>query len=74
MCLGWHSKILKTTADDQEMLWISGGNEGFYTYIGFLKNDNSGIVIMSNSALNTDQLGEKILQHMIITNNAFARK
>ena len=74
MCLGWHSKILKTTADDQEMLWISGGNEGFHTYIGFLKNDNSGIVIMSNSALNTDQLGEKILQHMIITNNAFARK
>jgi serine-type D-Ala-D-Ala carboxypeptidase/endopeptidase len=71
--LGWHSKLEKTSADDQEIQWVSGGNNGFYTYVALLKNDNAGVVILSNSIQSTDDLGQAIVDYLLKMNNAFAK-
>ncbi len=71
--LNWNSRIEKTTADDQEVLWMSGGNKGFHTYISLLKNHNTGIVLLSNSAKSTDELGKEIITYFLRMNNTFAK-
>lgn len=60
---GWINTPL-AGADKTDITWQHGKTAGFAAYVGFIKADNSGIVVLSNSANPVDELGIKILQLM----------
>jgi CubicO group peptidase (beta-lactamase class C family) len=47
MGLGW---ILSPTSSDQ-IIWHDGSTWGFYSFLGFLKNEKLGVVVLANSYL-----------------------
>jgi hypothetical protein len=44
------------------VIWINGGTGGFRTFIGFIKDSKTAIVVLSNSARSVDKVGFKILE------------
>ena len=53
--LGWHISNL----NDTTIVWHNGGTHGFYAYCGFVPATNKGVVVLTNSNLNIDNIGIK---------------
>jgi serine-type D-Ala-D-Ala carboxypeptidase/endopeptidase len=59
----WLSKPI-TDKSKKRLYWISNKQGGFANYIGFIPENNLGIVILSNSANRVDDIGEKLLKYL----------
>lgn len=55
--LGWH--ILMRF--DTEMVWHNGGTGGYHSFVGFDKTRRTGVVILSNSTNDIDDIGRHLL-------------
>ena len=55
--LNWH--ILKKF--DSEMVWHNGGTGGYHSFIGLDKKNRRGVVVLSNSANDIDDIGRHLL-------------
>jgi len=55
--LGWHIR----PRDDGDILWHNGGTGGYRTFSGFIKEENRGIIVMTNSTESIDDLGIHLL-------------
>lgn len=56
--LGWH--ILKKF--DTEIIWHNGGTGGYHSFIGFDKSKRKGVVVLSNSTNDIDDIGRHLLE------------
>jgi serine-type D-Ala-D-Ala carboxypeptidase/endopeptidase len=56
--LGWH--ILKRF--DTELIWHNGGTGGYHSFVGFNKAKRTGVVILSNSTNDIDDIGRYLLE------------
>jgi len=56
--LGWH--ILKRF--DTELIWHNGGTGGYHSFVGFNKAKRTGVVILSNSTNDIDDIGRHLLE------------
>jgi CubicO group peptidase (beta-lactamase class C family) len=57
IALNWH--ILKKF--DSEITWHNGGTGGYHSFIGFDKKNRKGVVVLSNSANDIDDIGRHLL-------------
>jgi CubicO group peptidase (beta-lactamase class C family) len=48
--------------EERNYVWQSGLTGGFASFIGFVETSKNGIVVLSNSAVEVDKLGEEILR------------
>lgn len=55
--LGWH--ILKKHGS--EIIWHNGGTSGYRTFLGFAKAQKRGVVVLSNSTNDIDDIGRHLL-------------
>jgi CubicO group peptidase (beta-lactamase class C family) len=56
--LGWqHSRLPNGTL----LLWHNGGTGGYASWCGIVKETQTGVVVLSNSANGVDDLGERIV-------------
>ena len=55
--LNWH--ILKKF--NSEMIWHNGGTGGYHSFIGLDKKNRKGVVVLSNSANDIDDIGRHLL-------------
>ena len=60
VALAWH--VNRLGQDGKRVLWHNGGTGGFRSWIGFVKETRTGVVILSNSANSVDSLGFRILR------------
>lgn len=56
--LGWH--ILSKYGT--EIIWHNGGTAGYHSFIGFDKQKGIGVVVLSNSVTDTDDIGFHLLE------------
>lgn len=56
--LGWH--ILKRF--DSEIVWHNGGTGGYHSFVGFNKAKRKGVVVLSNSTNDIDDIGRHLLE------------
>ncbi|WP_414584780.1 serine hydrolase [Scytonema sp. PCC 10023] len=56
--LGWH--ILKRYG--REIIWHNGGTGGYHSFIGFDKKKRLGVVVLSNSVNDIDDIGLHLLE------------
>lgn len=56
--LGWH--ILKRF--DTEIVWHNGGTGGYHSFVGFNKATRKGVVVLSNSTNDIDDIGRHLLE------------
>jgi len=56
--LGWH--ILKKF--DTEIVWHNGGTGGYHSFIGFDQKKRKGVVVLSNSTNDIDDIGRHLLE------------
>lgn len=56
--LGWHLLPM----NDKEIIWHNGGTGGYRSYIGFIKGENKGVVVLSNSNVSIDDIGFHLLE------------
>lgn len=57
IALGWH--ILKK--DGSEIIWHNGGTGGYRSFMGFDKSKGLGVVVLSNSTNDIDDIGRHLL-------------
>jgi len=57
MGLGWHID----SENALDMIWHNGGAGGSRSYVAFLNEPQVGVVVLSNSSSEVDQLGRKVL-------------
>jgi serine-type D-Ala-D-Ala carboxypeptidase/endopeptidase len=60
---GWISKPINDKSK-KRLYWQCGEQGGFATFMGFNKETKIGVVILSNSANRTDDMGFKILEYL----------
>ncbi|WP_179008310.1 serine hydrolase [Winogradskyella forsetii] len=53
--LGWHF------AKNDSIIWHNGGTGGYRAFIGFNKNTDEGVVVLTNSTFLVDAIGLKVL-------------
>ncbi|MBD3322652.1 MAG: serine hydrolase [Chitinivibrionales bacterium] len=58
--LGWI--ILPLSGNGEQVVWHNGGTGGFRSYLGFVKETATGVVVLSNSAHSVDDIGRAVLQ------------
>jgi serine-type D-Ala-D-Ala carboxypeptidase/endopeptidase len=51
---------------DKDVIFHNGGTGGFRSFLGFFKGTETGVVILSNSAVTVDELGIKILEMLAL--------
>ena len=56
--LGWH--ILKRF--DTEIIWHNGGTGGYHSFVGSIKKQRIGVVVLSNSTNDIDDIGLHLLE------------
>ncbi|MEX0287961.1 MAG: serine hydrolase [Flavobacteriaceae bacterium] len=55
--LGWHIRVKEGT----EIIWHNGGTGGYRTFAGFVKDENKGVVVLTNSTVGADDIGFHLL-------------
>ena len=45
-----------------QVLWHTGGTGGFRSFLGFVKETETGVVVLSNCARSVDAIGFRILE------------
>ena len=68
MGYGWYTSRLNE-ATNLPIQWINGGTGGFRSFIGFNKDTQTGVVILSNSANDVDELGFLFLEGLVKVKN-----
>ena len=58
---GWFVSTL-SEATNLPVVWHNGGTGGFRAFIGFTKDSQTGVVLLSNSANSLDEMGFEILE------------
>jgi serine-type D-Ala-D-Ala carboxypeptidase/endopeptidase len=58
--LGWASLPLR--GQPVEMLWHNGGTGGFRGFVGFVKENATGVAVLSNCARSVDAIGFRTLE------------
>lgn len=58
IALGWH--VLKKY--DREIIWHNGGTGGYHSFVGFDPKSRSGVVVLSNSTNDIDDIGRHLLE------------
>ena len=53
--LGWHF------ANDDKVVWHNGGTGGYISFAGFLRDSEKGVVVLTNTQENINDIGFKIL-------------
>jgi CubicO group peptidase (beta-lactamase class C family) len=61
---GWFSTLLSEKSN-QPVIWQNGAAPGYRAFIGMVKDKQTGIVILSNSANSVDEIGFGALQLLI---------
>ena len=59
--LAWH--ILQKP--DEEIVWHNGGTGGFRSFIGFIRDQKRGVVVLTNSFNSIDDIGMHILDERL---------
>jgi serine-type D-Ala-D-Ala carboxypeptidase/endopeptidase len=60
---GWISKQF-SDKNRKRLFWRCGEQGGFASFVGFIKESNVGIVILSNSSTRVEDMGLKILEYL----------
>lgn len=60
MGLGWHS--LHPQGTEQKVIWHNGGTGGYHSYLGFIKESQTAVVVLSNSTTSIDAQALRILK------------
>lgn len=61
MGYGWYTSTLSQETN-LPVVWTNGGTGGFRSFIGFIQDSNTAVVILSNSANSVDEMGFEILE------------
>ncbi|MEM8527314.1 MAG: serine hydrolase domain-containing protein [Bacteroidota bacterium] len=59
--LGWLTNI---SDPDFPITWHNGGTGGYRSYCGFVKEQEIGVVVLSNTAIGVDHIGYLILKYL----------
>lgn len=54
---GWHILV----KDDKEVFWHNGGTAGYRSIIGFSPKTGVGMVVLSNTSISVDDIGQHLL-------------
>jgi len=54
---GWHILV----KDDKEVFWHNGGTAGYRSIIGFSPKTRVGVVVLSNTGISVDDIGQPLL-------------
>ena len=55
----------KDDAIGQTVIWHNGGTGGYRSYLGFTEDKQFGVVVLSNTTHDVDELGEEILEELV---------
>ncbi|MEK6481526.1 serine hydrolase [Catalinimonas sp. 4WD22] len=55
--MGWHIKL----GEQGDVIWHNGGTGGYRTFVGFVKETGKGVVLLTNSATSSDDIGFHLL-------------
>jgi serine-type D-Ala-D-Ala carboxypeptidase/endopeptidase len=58
--LGWVGLPLR--GDSRQVLWHNGGTGGFRSFVGFVSENEAGVVVLSNCSRSVDAIGFRILE------------
>jgi serine-type D-Ala-D-Ala carboxypeptidase/endopeptidase len=58
--LGWAGLPLR--GDSSQMLWHNGGTGGFRSFLGFVKEIEAGVAVLSNCSRSVDAIGFRVLE------------
>ena len=61
MGYGWFTSTLNE-ATNLPVQWVSGGTGGYRSFVGFIKDTKTGVVVLSNAANDVDELGFLVLE------------
>jgi hypothetical protein len=53
---------LPLRGDSRQMLWQNGGTGGFRSFVGFVKESETAVAVLSNCSRSVDPIGFRILQ------------
>jgi CubicO group peptidase (beta-lactamase class C family) len=70
IALGWHKLKSKTG----EIIWHNGQTGGYHSFIGFDKKRGVGVVVLSNTAADVDDIGLHVLDRTIPPRKIEAKK
>lgn len=59
--MGWH---ISETMWDRTIIWHNGGTGGYRSFMGFIPETNSGVVVLSNQANDVDGVAIEILKYL----------
>ena len=58
--LGW--QIWSLSQAPGPMVWHNGGTGGFFSFLGFVSQSRTAVVVLSNSAVSVDPVGTRLLE------------
>jgi serine-type D-Ala-D-Ala carboxypeptidase/endopeptidase len=58
--LGWAQLPLR--GDSRQMIWHNGGTGGFRSFVGFVKESEAGVAVLSNCSRSVDAIGFGLLE------------
>ncbi len=56
--------LMKTPKTEQNIIWHNGGTGGYSSFVGFDKENQLGIVVLSNASVSVDALSISILEYL----------
>lgn len=59
--LGWH--VSYDDKSDRTIIWHNGATYGFQSFVGFDPESDQGVVILTNSKVNVDDIGAWLFRH-----------
>jgi len=60
--LGWF--ISRVNTEQEQLVWHNGGTGGFSSFVGFKPGNRKAIIVLSNCAIEVDELAIELLQSM----------
>jgi CubicO group peptidase (beta-lactamase class C family) len=70
IALAWHV----TRRFGSEIIWHNGGTGGYHTFVGFDRTNQQGVVVLSNSSTDIDDIGRHLLNPSYKINHPRARQ
>ena len=70
IALAWHV----TRRFGSEVIWHNGGTGGYHSFIGFDRTNRQGVVVLSNSSADIDDVGRHLLNPSYKVNHPHARQ
>ncbi len=70
VALAWHV----TTRFGSEIIWHNGGTGGYHSFVGFDRTNHLGVVVLSNSSNDIDDIGRHLLNPSYKVSHPHARQ